>query len=423
MTKKMALLLAPLMLAVWLVQAAAAGETHAQLRSQANATGDGLAGHAAAKADTLQNAPDPRPAPAPSSPQTAPLRLTVVQFVDIRTGWTLGMGSDQAATTRIWQTKDAGQRWRSYLVPGVEQAAFSFGDRKHGYVVGLQNCGTQSGETVCGRFAILHTDNGGAKWGEQYADAYADPSGAGIEVQALNAKQAIVRAGSRILRSDDMGRNWMDVSIPDKQASPYRLSFVSPDTGYAVGRIGGACPARGAVPAEPNADCRTAIWQTRDGGSHWSRLSSAPNLSGEWSPVDIQFTDAKIGFALFANPDTHAAQLYASEDGGAAWKLRNDKLPGIRPYPVKLDFADPAIGWIPLSVGAGPVEGGLMRTGDGGLTFSKAPDARLVSVEDSDLIRPREGWVIAMNPDRPEGRLLLHTSDGGAVWHDRTPMP
>ncbi|MBB6674770.1 WD40/YVTN/BNR-like repeat-containing protein [Cohnella nanjingensis] len=420
MTKKLALLLTPLLLAAWLSHAAAAApDVHSHRHAPAN---KGDVRQFQSETGTRQQAPDPRAAPAPSSPQAGRLLLTGVQFVDNKTGWTLGTPSGNDKDTRIWHTRDAGSHWRSSAVPGVQNATFSFGDAKHGFLVGLQDCGEQSGQTVCGRFSILHSADAGSTWEKQITEAYVDANAAGTEVRALNANHVIVRAGSRILHSHDMGRRWMDVSIPDKQASPYRISFLNPQTGYAVGRIGSACPARGAVPSTPNADCRTAIWQTKDGGSHWTLLPSAPRLNGEWSPVDIQFTDLKHGFALFANPDTHGSQLYATEDGGAAWKLRNDKLPGIRPYPVKLDFANVAVGWIPLSVGAGPVEGGLMRTGDGGVTFSKAPDARLVSIEDSDLISPREGWVIALDPDHPEGRLLLHTGDGGAVWHDRTPM-
>ncbi|WP_027093201.1 WD40/YVTN/BNR-like repeat-containing protein [Cohnella thermotolerans] len=363
----------------------------------------------------------PSPLPTASAEAAKPaIRLDQVRFADADRGWTWGTSGDDPSTT-VWRTADGGKTWRSApLGSGVRNATLAMTGAGRGWAVGPSDCRMASGSPVCAKLTILHTSDGGASWTPQWTkeDPKAD---ADNELEAVNESTAYVRTRTSIRKTTDAGRNWIDVSIPSAEAFPYEISFVDESTGYAAGRLGTECPGKGLVPSTPKADCRTAVWKTRDGGQTWKRLAHAPRQNGEWYPADIQFVDRRNGFLLLVNPNTHASILYVTSNGGVGWKPRNTKIPGIRPYPVKLDFLDPRVGYVPLSVGAGPVEGGLLRTVNGGTTFTKLKDPRLVSVEDADFLTARRGFVVAMNPDRPESRLLLGTADGGERWNDLTP--
>ena len=372
-------------------------------------------------APSLSIEPPPSAAPAPSaSPASAALRLNEVQFTDTEHGWTAGFAGDNPLTN-VWRTTNGGRTWLAApLGNGVQDAAFRMADRQHGWAVGPADCRTVSGSPVCGKLSILHTDDGGETWTPQWSKS--DPqAGSDNEVEAVNAETAYVRARTSVWKTTDGGKNWLDASIPSAEAQPYRISFVDESTGFAAGRLGTECPARGMVPSTPNADCRTAVWKTTDGGKSWKKLNHAPRHGGAWYPADIQFVDKRNGYLLLVNPDTHGSLLYSTANGGIGWKLRNTKIPGVRPYPVKLDFVRPRVGYVPLSVGAGPVDGGLLRTVNGGAAFTKVQDPRLVSVEDADFLTARRGYVIALNPDNPASTLLLGTSNGGGTWTDLTP--
>jgi photosystem II stability/assembly factor-like uncharacterized protein len=349
------------------------------------------------------------------------VRLTEVRFRDRLHGWTAGRIIGDEAAVRIWRTEDGGRHWTSRPLPEVTEAAFDFADAQSGWAAGPSDCQVKEGQSRCRAIAILHTSDGGLMWAPQVSQKSRNAD-ADNEVEAVSAETAFVRAGSRIWTTDNGGQSWDDVSLPDPDASPYRIEFPDGRTGFAAGRDGPECPAKGSVPDRPDADCRVAVWATTDGGNKWTRLSSAPQKNGEWYPADLQFLDDRTGWLLLVNPDTHAAALYATSDGARTWTARSGRLPGIRPYPVRLAFVNEREGWVPLSVGAGPIEGGLMGTSDGGETFQPVGTRTLISVEDADRLDPQTGWIIAMNPKRPEASRLLGTEDAGSRWTDLTPQ-
>lgn len=385
----------------------------------ADAVDAAMPSHAVPPAPSSSLDPSPRAAPAPSAAPAA-LRLSQVQFADAQHGWTAGMLGDSPLTT-VWRTTNGGRTWHAApLGNGLQNASINMADRQHGWAIGPTDCRIVSGSSICARLAILHTRDGGATWNPQWvkSDAKAD---ADNEIEAVNESTAFVRAHSTLWRTTDGGKNWLEASIPNAAAAPYQISFVDDSVGYAAGRLGTECPAKGMVPSKPNADCRTAVWKTTDGGKNWKKLTHAPRHGGSWYPADIQFVDKRNGFLLLVNPDTHGSLLYTTVNGGVGWKLRNTKIPGIRPYPVKLDFVGPRAGYVPLSAGAGPVDGGLLRTKNGGATFTQVKDPRLISVEDADFLTARRGFVVALSPNNPSSRLLLGTANGGGTWTDLTP--
>jgi len=114
------------------------------------------------------------------------------------------------------------------------------------------------------------------------------------------------------------------------------------------------------------------------------------------------------GGALWAVGDAgyHDAVIVRSTDGGRTWSTRRstrvDTLFGV-------DFPSARTGWV---CGA---RGTLLRSGDGGRSWKQvagAPPGDLLALDFSDA---RRGWVAAGDERLPDARLL-YTADGGRTW-------
>ena len=157
------------------------------------------------------------------------------------------------------------------------------------------------------------------------------------------------------------------------------VTFVDPDRGWAVGDRG-------------------VIWQTVDGGRHWSLQSSRVNCRLE----SIQFVDGRHGWIAGGrtHPYTHQSEgvLLVTADGGRHWTpVPIVTLPALR----KICFLDQRHGW---AVGASSAmyPAGIFRTRDGGRTWSTLPSRRV------------EGWQAADFHDHQPGAVA--GSRGHVGW-------
>ena len=120
------------------------------------------------------------------------------------------------------------------------------------------------------------------------------------------------------------------------------------------------------------------IYRTRDAGAHWSRVGDAPAIP--WD-VDVSFVDADRGWMLAAD------KLFATADGGAHWQrlatnLRFDHLEnGDHEKPARLRFVSANVGWLVKSLGQLGNGYELLRTDDGGRTWTHrcGPPGKLAS--------------------------------------------
>ncbi|MNC34966.1 Ycf48-like protein [compost metagenome] len=108
------------------------------------------------------------------------------------------------------------------------------------------------------------------------------------------------------------------------------------------------------------------------------------------------------------------ASLYrgAAEEPGK-WQLVS-KFRGGRPYARDMHFLSADKGFVALTPGAGPIEGGLMTTDSGGKDWSNAPIEDIVGVTRISFADERLGWVLA--EANRERHVLLRTRDGGESW-------
>lgn len=134
----------------------------------------------------------------------------------------------------------------------------------------------------------------------------------------------------------------------------------------------------------------------------------------------IAFFDRNNGYFAVGNSDEMRGQLLRTTDGGAHWTAATDLQPS-RPTPLGIRLLSATEGWIPLAVGAGPIDGGLLQFADGGAT-KRTEQERFFSLRDAVPTGNGTGWAIAetMPGFRP---AVLATADGGANWRQVWPEP
>ncbi len=179
-----------------------------------------------------------------------------------------------------------------------------------------------------------------------------------------------------VLRTEDGGRTWIDVSPPialsedgyPSSVSPYFADAENAWTFY----FGRGMP---------------ELWRTSDGGTTWELAWDRHGTvfaAGDSSRPRVQMLDSTQGWLLidsFLGAGSSASDLFRTNDGGRKWELIMEST-----RPVQK-------GWLPGSIG--------------GMHFSDA----------------RNGWAVqASGP--VSGVTVLWTADGGANWTSQDlPLP
>jgi photosystem II stability/assembly factor-like uncharacterized protein len=247
------------------------------------------------------------------------LELNGVFFVTDREGWITG-GKDALHGGVILHTGDGGDHWEVQVGdPESSDRAFHglrFIDPTHGWAT--QTTGSDE--------RLLHTTDGvhwqlAGKIKEHYADYQFTSDSSGVALHSAN-----------IYATGDGGRSWDAVFQCRSKAEVngltrevdcewVRLQFLTPQTGYAIGKARGG-----------HLDL-VFVARTDDGGQSWNLITSP--VTGR--PEDAFFIDEKTGYIRTGYPDT--GQLFKTTDGGATWQGLAGS-PGSR-----ISFADPEVGW------------------------------------------------------------------------------
>lgn len=128
--------------------------------------------------------------------------------------------------------------------------------------------------------------------------------------------------------------------------------------------------------------------------------------------VQIEFVDARIGFAVGGNQERGTpAGLIRTEDGGETWQETDGRV-AARLYDIS--FPTPAIGF------AGGIGGRIIKSTDGGKTWTETPGFEAAWIAGAHFVDAQRGFVVGANA----GMLFAMTEDGGETWRsitDRVP--
>ena len=199
-------------------------------------------------------------------------------------------------------------------------------------------------------------------------------------------------------------------------SAPLALSQAHPYLWRSIGPYGGDARSFAAVPGEPQhlylGDVDNWIFESRDGGTTWMRLSriGEANDPGDLL-VDNIVVDESDPSTLFAGvwrayqPD---GGLYVSHDAGKSWKavpaLRGQSIRSLAQAPSNADV-----------IVAGSLQG-VYRSRDHGVTWDliSPPGSKEIHEVESLAIDPRKPEVIYAGT----WHLPWKTTDDGAHWHN-----
>lgn len=330
----------------------------------------------------------------------------------------------------VWRSEDSGETWNrvyyddNFGATHVNTLAVHPGD------AGLVLVGDLHGR-------ISKTSDGGARWREVYEQ--------GIPIFALAispSMPSLAYAGDgqgNVLKSTDSGDTWRIISqIGGSGVGALAVSFKNPELVYASNR--------------------ESIYESTDGGQHWTRLA-LPTFFGLVDTVDLAVSPEDSGtvfaatrsgvyrnsgggtqWRLVLREHAHSvsiapsdprvvyagtnAGVYKSEDGGFTWRRRNSGVQYLDIGPIAVDPQNPGTAILGNNIWqwtfhqdsfpSSTSGEGIYKTVDGGQSWDRLSGGFI----DVDVV------ALAVDPSNADvayvgmecSRGIFRTQDGGASW-------
>ena len=361
------------------------------------------------------------------------LPILAIDFSSPQDGFVLaGAWLDATTQFTLYRSADGGGTLQELSHPQADagKAGMQFSSPAQGFVVS-QN-------------TLDITTDGGRTW--RTASAQPKPGSFGGPMPFapgfLSATTGFTAWGNGLLRTTDSGASWQRVySLPTSDNAYGPVTFATPQLGYAEAWIN----------TPPPDTVSTVVLRTDDGGASWRVVSGVvAGGSDIGTPPPNGPADA---LAAWGQEDVAMAMqgvLYVSRDGGVTWKavagpqlnmttgdvftydpegeLLTDDIDGnlMRLTPddtwqsvwpttalARVDFTSASQGFA-LTRGEG--RGRLLRTVDGGRTWSTVSVPGRSAPTDLTFASARSGWIL-----RADGERLLATADAGRTWRPLGP--
>ena len=168
------------------------------------------------------------------------------------------------------------------------------------------------------------------------------PTAEPITLTALQMEDAQhgwgIESAGRVVKTTDGGGLWWDVTPLQGKFERHSLFALNPQTAWVA-------------PAQ--LDLRKIVWRTQDGGQTWEPSQPLSLGSDKYSPLSLQFPDARHGWLLvLAEQENQNRQvlLFRSENGGVDWapvELNQGALQSyLPPTMTNMAFFDGQTGWL-----------------------------------------------------------------------------
>jgi hypothetical protein len=261
---------------------------------------------------------------------------------------------------------------------------------------------------------IVHTSDGGDAWAEQLHDPEVYFRCVGF-ASPTRGWAGTLTPGKTLFETRDGGQSWSRVTGLPALAPPAicGLSVVSATVAYAAGTN------------FPNRPPR--MMKTVDGGQSWTAWDMRP-----WADIliDTYFTSPERGWVVGGKSDQPPPTrnnvkpvVLFTEDGGQTWVNRAAALLQQGAFPAgewgwKIFFLNEQVGFVSLENFR---QGAILKTTDGGLNWMRLPinDAQQnANLEGVGFVDEKHGWVGGWGDAQFERRSSSETLDGGMTWRD-----
>ncbi|HEU0295754.1 MAG TPA: hypothetical protein VFR47_23645 [Anaerolineales bacterium] len=240
-----------------------------------------------------------------------------------------------------------------------------------------------------------------------------------VKLDMLNELDGWGVTATQIVRTNDGGLTWYNVTPPDVTETGYGVQYLVRDANTAWVQIPD-------FNSFPNSGF---LYRTRDGGMNWSK-STTPFSGG-----DLEFLDEDNGWMLAdlgVGAGSNAVAVYRTTDGGANWTLAYTNDPNQANAGDALPLGGLKSGIAPLNMQTAFVYGViyapgtayLFRTDDGGETWAQVTSPPLpegaenaeLSIDQLAFLTPNDG-LMTMRVTSQESNLAVYTSnDAGDTW-------
>jgi photosystem II stability/assembly factor-like uncharacterized protein len=190
----------------------------------------------------------------------------------------------------------------------------------------------------------------------------------------------ILGTDGRIQCSTDMGQNWAVTNEGTWHTVLNKVAFQNDQVGVAVGWL-------------TSGGLESGLLRTTDGGHHWSK-AGAGGLGVHLSPTGAGCLGG--GSGSFAST-TDAFATRSTING-----------PNVA---IRCTWSMDALTHL---VGGGAVYGGIYRTGNGGITWTKVLDVGNITISDLWFVNSQQGYAVGEYGDD------YRTMDGGLTWQPMT---
>ena len=275
--------------------------------------------------------------------------------------------TEYEGTCKLYKTTNAGETWTEVYTTSWDLTVnkFDFFDELNGIAL----CWSLQYHS-----SILITNDGGNTWIESE-----DPIGwQNMNVTRYYDQNIILAAGSNgfLYKSTDAGMTWSELSERELGGEIFNVQFVNENIGFlSCNSIGGG-------------GISTDLYKTIDGGITWN------NFDNQTYPSAFNFLSDSLGFVV-----GDAAEVYKYVHGD--WLVLET---GFSFVPVEVMFLDEMNGAI-----AG--EGGVIKTADGGLTWSDITPLPNPGIEYNNIVLTTPDHVYVTSWDN-----VYRSFDGGWSW-------
>lgn len=398
-------------------------------------------------------------------------RCQSIWFANANTGY-IGAGSQNAFTTIILKTTNAGLNWST---------VYSDLSGSTSYLTTLGGIDDQNVFASWANGSLLSTSNGGTNW---TITPTTFPT-IMYNMSFLNSTTGFCSGGlGTVSRTTNAGLNWSPVNTPTVDWSMFQVKVVSETEIYAIGDASSLYKSTDlgttwqTLPISVNGPSVTFVWYSldkngstyvlsgdygivaisNDGCATWStnnytqysnalmydittvpgtskywvigrpfpvgstnrELLYSSNSGATWTPYNLGYTGDFFSISMINENTGYVSgqnnRVLKTTDGGASWTPKTGPSPVATSQLYTCEFIDENTGWVfvNLSTVAG---GNVFKTTNGGDNWTQyTTGAASENIYSADMVNANTGFCVMNTSNRP----IYRTTNGGVNWTGAT---